>query len=519
MIKKCSWMIAILALFPVPAAAEDNWWYAESDRFKVYSSGGSEAAQDIAIKLERLDDAMRLFTGVPALDQPVEDVAKVTLFQFGETRDIGKLAGQDGVAGFFIPRAGNSVAFVPLEAGRTSRRGGSLGTRNEWDLVDFNIDPEKVLFHEYAHYFMFQHAPAAYPSWYIEGLAELFGTVKISDTSFTVGEPPKHREGEISLIDVNTDYMFQSNAKIARVVRYPVYGHGWLISSYLSFHPDRKGQLAKYLSLLNSGVNPPDAAQQAFGDLKVLEKELNAYRKDRARGMEALFASAEKPGVELRKLSPDEAARMPYMIEANAGVTPSEAKVLLTNVRALAQQYPSSVPVRRTLLEALYDAGEFAEASTVADGLMGTEEELDAQLYKAAVAMEYAKKDSSWLTTARKHFLAANAIEPTEPNALAGYYLTYALSETEKAPENALIALEAAFEHAPFDSGIRMTLAHLLLTENRDKSALFVLAPVVYQPHGAKRLIALRELVEKLEAGDREPLIKELTPSLVPKAD
>lgn len=510
---------ALMAAGPLAAAGDEDWWYAESDRFKVYSSGGEDAARDMASKLERLDDAMRMFTGVAALDGPLPEISKVTIFQFGETRDIGKLAGQNGVAGFFIPRAGNSVAFVPLEAGRQSRDRRSVGTREKWDMYDYDLDPEVVLYHEYAHYFMFQHAAAAYPSWYIEGLAELFGTVRLTDKSFAVGDPPKHREGEIAMVDVQLDQMFQSNAKITRVVRYPVYGHGWLVTSYLSFNPDRAGQLATYLSLVNKGKNPPEAAEEAFGDLDVLEKEIDAYRKERARGMEATFASLDAPEIELRRLSAAEAARMSIMIEANAGVTRDQAKKLLVDARSIAERYPDSVPVLRTLLEAEFDAGNYTEASSVADRLIGTDEEVDAQLYKALVAMEFAKDDANWLSTARQHFLAANRLNPLEPNALAGYYLTYAMSESEEAPEDALIALETAFRYAPFDPRIRMALAHLLLTEERDASAITVLGPVVYTPHGTKRLIEMRELVAKLEAGDREPLIKELAPSLKKKDD
>ena len=56
-------LAALAAAMAVPAAAQ-NWAYAESDRFRVYSEGGEQAARTMAIKLERLDDAMRLFTGV-----------------------------------------------------------------------------------------------------------------------------------------------------------------------------------------------------------------------------------------------------------------------------------------------------------------------------------------------------------------------------------------------------------------------------------------------------------------------
>ncbi len=52
--------------------------------------------------------------------------SKVTVYRFGETSDIGALIGPNSrVAGFFIPRAGNSVAFVP----RRDDNEGVLGTK------------------------------------------------------------------------------------------------------------------------------------------------------------------------------------------------------------------------------------------------------------------------------------------------------------------------------------------------------------------------------------------------------
>ncbi|MXP09065.1 hypothetical protein [Pseudoblastomonas halimionae] len=508
---------ALAAVISLPAAAQD-WYYAESDHFRVYSEGGAEAARDMAVKLERLDQAMRLFTGVPLDTGAISQVAKPTLFQFGETKDIGELAGQNGVAGFFIPRAGNSVAFVPLKADTKKRRSRGIGTREGYEFYDYQIDPQKVLFHEYSHYFMFQHKPAAYPPWYIEGLAELFGTMRLTENGFAVGDPPEHRMASLAYVDVDLDEIFLKDDRTARSIRYPYYAHGWLLSSYLTFAPERAGQLAKFLTSINQGMKTREAAEDAFGDLKQLERELNKYRNERARGMSAEFSDSFDPQVELRALKADEVARMKPFIRSVAGVTPKTAKKVLGETQELEQRYPDSVAVMRTALEAEFDAGNYNEAGDIARKLLDTDQALDAHLYLAKIAMKYAEEDPNWLTTAREEFLNANNIEPHEPNALAGYYLTYRLSG-EEPPEDALIALETAYSYAPFDQNIRILLAHLLLLENRDASAMNVLAPVIYQPHGGKYAEKIRDLIESTSEGNRQPLIDELAPSLKPKDD
>ena len=89
----------------------------------------------------------------------------------------------------------------------------------------------------------------------------------------------------------------------------------------------------------------------------------------------------------------------------------------------------------------------------------------------------------------------------------------------EAAPESALIALEEAYSQAPFDTTIRTTLAHLLLTEGRSEDALVLLGPLINNPHGGKRVEKLRELAEKVEQGETAEAIAELAPTLEPKED
>jgi hypothetical protein len=96
---------------------------------------------------------------------------------------------------------------------------------------------------------------------------------------------------------------------------------------------------------------------------------------------------------------------------------------------------------------------------------------------------------------------------------LAGYYLTYRLGGKEP-PQDAILALESAYELAPFDTGNRRLLAHQLLLEKRDADAMTVLGPIIHSPHSNKRLKSLRALVAKFERGERQPLVDELAPKL-----
>lgn len=502
-------LVTQLSVGPAFAA---EWWLAETGQFRVYSEAGEQEAIDIATRLERVDLAMRVYTGVAYdVDRELPEEAKVSLFQFGDDDDIGDLAGQRGVLGFFIPRAGGSVAFIPVEVDK--RRGyASPGSRSNYALMENTIAVQQVLQHEYFHYFMFQHSPAAYPAWYIEGLAEVFGMLRIEDNTFYLGDPPPARMASIKQVRPNANLMFGTSA--ANLREYPVYAHGWLATNYLSFEPSRKGQLAEYLKLINQGVDGLEAAKQAFGDLGKLSRELAEYRDARILGIAVPFPPNSNPDVKVRKLSADEAARMMMMIESKAGVTRSKAREQVKDAKQLLEQYPNSVPVLLAALEVEFDATNYTKAQGLVDRILAIDpEEEKAKLYEAWIALEYAKKDPNWLSKARSAFVAANRINPIEPNALVGYYLTYAYAD-EKAPEAAIIGLEEAYRTAPFDPGIRTLLAHLLLTEGKDEQAIAVLGPLMNSPHSSDEAEELRGLVDKARAGDRQPLIDKLKPKL-----
>lgn len=56
-----------------------------------------------------------------------------------------------------------------------------------------------------------------------------------------------------------------------------VYARGWLLTHNLMLNPARLGQLNAYIAAINQGTPSYQAAQQAFGDLKKLDAELDAY--------------------------------------------------------------------------------------------------------------------------------------------------------------------------------------------------------------------------------------------------
>ena len=504
------YVIAALAAVCLSSpAAADGWWSAKTNHFVVYSETSKEQAEQLAVNLERFDQVMRYVRGMPLESEEVPDSAKLTLYQFGDTDDIGELAGSRGVAGFFIPRAGGSVAFVPA---RQPRVRGSIGTRDTDDSFS-----GVVLFHEYAHYFMYQHAPAAYPRWYSEGFAEVYGTAQLTDSGFRLGGAATHRADVLRYLNTyHVKRLLDPPERLDGEDGAQIYALGWLLSNYLSFSGERKGQLEQYLRLINAGQTSRQAAEQAFGDLDKLNRDLDAYRRGRARIVEVKFPNYTPPRAQVRALSQAEEAKMRLHIRSQVGVSKEKAKALVDDARRLATAYPTDVPVLRAAMEAEYDAQNDREAEALADRILQLDPaNTDAHIYRARVALRRAKSDPKQFAVARKEFVAANKSDNENPVPLHGYYLTYQLAG-ETPPRDALIAVERAYEFAPFDPGIRRTLAHLMVVENRNKEALALLGPIINDPHPkpGKRLTKLREISKQIEAGNRTEALKELAPKL-----
>ena len=460
---------ALAVMIAAPASAAD-WYRAETQHFIVYAEDSETATKEFAQDLERLDEVLRILTGVGPDDGSLPESAKVTVFRFGETKDMATLAGArgSGIGGFFIGRASGSVAFVPKQ--QNKRRGRSRQRDIDRAMM---LEPKSTLFHEYVHYFMFQHSDAPYPLWYSEGFAELFSNVEFFDDHFVIGEVPTARSYSLSTIPIDLEKTFDPPAKRDRDTTGRTYAHGWLIASHLNLNPERRGQMGKYMEAIGQGKSRMEAAEYAFGDLEVLRKELEEFRKGAARILKVPYATQADPAVEIRPLNEAQAARMETMIIVKRGVEDDEAQGVANKARSLVSRYPNSPDVLLTAMEAEFRARNYGEAESLAQRVLEVDpDSTEAAMYYADAALRQSYTDPSKLEEARSRFAAANRMENDHAYPLYGYYLTFLFDEDEEVSDTAKAALESAFRYAPFDDTVRRTLVHMLLVEDRPEEVV-----------------------------------------------
>ena len=200
------------------------------------------------------------------------------------------------------------------------------------------------------------------------------------------------------------------------------------------------------------------------------------------------------------------------MIESKVGVDEKAAAKQLPKARALAEQFPQSVPVLLAAAEVEFDNKNYAEAEALSNKALAIDpKSTEAAINLANTSLMRSLDDKAMMAQARERFIAANNMENDHPVPLYGYYLTYLLSG-EEAPDSAKNALEGAYQYAPFDTGIRQALTHMFLLEGELGIAKSLLNPLIQTGHGTRVARCLAYELDLFEKGDKEPLLKRLKP-------
>lgn len=505
-------LVAGAASMTMASPAFADWYEIKTDQFVVYSAAKQDKAVEFAELMERFDRAMRITQNIP-FDPAKSDAQRVTVFHWGDGNDIAKLATgvrAAGVRGFYIPRAGNPVAYSPIRGDGIRRSHGS----RRMIKSDTKLDPVSVLKHEYVHSFMLQHFPATYPSWYIEGFAEFYGqTDFLDDGSFHLGNPPQYRSDFLKRgPSYHVEKMFETDRELTGLDQAGWYAFGWLLIHHLTFSEERKGQLENYLARIQKGEASMDAAKAAFGDLDKLNSDVQRHLKGDLPGYNVKPAEFQEPEVTVRKLTDAEEDVIEYRMRSWRGVDEDEAKNIRSALRGKADLSSDSIIVAMTVAEAEFDAKDYVAAERAAQRAL----ELDPMHSKAHLYLgridaaqaedlhdEEAGSGAAKFQEARAHFLDAYAADKHDPLPLFEYYQSF--KDADEAPSNqALVALETAYVMAPYDVGIRSTLVRQLASEGKAGLAADLMTPIVFAPHGNEDLGNLREAMEKLRNGEEE---------------
>jgi len=478
----------------LPSVANAEWQIARSDHFVIYANTKPEKVRAFAEQLERFDAALRTLFGIP--DSPPIASRRVTIFQLDDESDIRRVYGKGstGIAGFYNPRASGAVAFVPRSTG---------------DGSTFDLNAQQVLLHEYTHHFTYLHwSESSNPAWFVEGFAEFAATAKFEkDGGVTIGAPPLYRAS--SIIDPSLSLKQLLQARVLDLhgeEREAIYGRGWLLTHYLLLSPTRQAQYDKFVRTLHEGKPTLEAAELIFGDLRKLDKQLTLYIGSRLQAY-TIHAAALKIGpISVSPLSPGAAAIMPAIIQSNRGAGDEQAAAgVAALAHKLGQPYPNDPAVFEELAKADFDAGNAQLALSEATRTAALDpQSVPARIYQGQAAMRITSMqhdaDPAHWQQVRAKFIAANKLDADNAQALLLYYQSFIVSG-QQPTRNAQDALLRAYDIAPFDLGLRMTAASVLLQRDEIPRTRDILSTIAYDPHAGTLGQFAAQVLEALDKG------------------
>ncbi|MFL6760913.1 tetratricopeptide repeat protein [Sphingomonas sp.] len=489
----------LLSATAMPAHAA--WYEAKSKHFAIYADESPKSLQAFATKLEKFDKAVRILRAMD--DPPIGDGGRVNVYVLPSTDAVSHLAvGKDSsIAGFYLPRASGSVAFVPKQT----------DGHQEWD-----ISADTVFFHEYSHHLQLQNTDAALPPWLVEGFAEFYSTAEFErDGSVRLGNPANHRiVGLYLLAKPSMDMLLGPGTNKATEDQLEAfYGWAWVLTHYLTFADERKGQLARYIALIRSGDDLMKAATVAFGDLKRLDRDSDHYlHVNRFRYLQVNAPELNRISVVVRPLRPGEAAGMPARIHSTRGVDKTEAAGVAAQTRAVAASYPDDPFVQRELAEAEFDEQNYAASRKAALRALALDPKLEkALIYKGRAEMELSASDpkADW-SAIRDNFLKANLLDTEDAEPLMRYYESFGASG-ERPTANAVEGLRYALVLAPQDKSLRLMAVAEMINAGRIAEAQETLGPLAYDPHSSGGRERARKVMDALKAKDQKAALAALS--------
>lgn len=464
-------LLTLLFGLAIAPAAQAEWLEAKSRHFTLYSNTSEKVLRRQSEALERLDWGLRRFLKVA--DEPDIDSRKVTVFLVDDA-DVKRLCKCLNAAGFYFSRVSGSTAF--------SAKGG-------W--TDYNDWGRIVLFHEYAHHFLLGTYDIAFPAWYSEGFAEFASTMRITDESATIGHAAQHRAfGLMQGERLPARQMFDPTKRKSGMDMDAFYGRGWLMTHYFSLDGARNTQFLAYLQAMNQGTPSLAAAEQTFGDLRLLDQKLSGYmRQRRLLGLTMPFAGTPTPPIVIRRLSEGEVDMVDLRMQSLRGVDRDNGRKLYAKAAPIAARHAEDPVVQGWLAEMAFDAGEDDAALAAAQKAVARDpKSVQALLYQGRVRIRQLAQTKSadpnaW-SAARASIVKANRADPDDAEPLWWFWQSFILQGIEPTA-SAIKGLHRAQELAPQDNYVRFAAAMARISAGEIPAAQRLLRPLAYHPHAA----------------------------------
>lgn len=486
-----------LALLFAAAPARAEWRRAESPNFIVYSQESEARLRERIMALENFDRLLRALTSVE--EPPALNKLHVYIVDGHDAlRTLRPVA--VGIAGFYTASPYGIAAFVD---GRVPTSARGVGDRRQ-------TDSNEILFHEYAHHFMMQHGPNAYPAWYVEGFAEYFMTVQFRERSIDIGNFSQGRAYSIvagSWLPIER-ILYADSSGLNREQTSQFYAQSWLLTHFFYSSAERQAALGRYLVAVRQGDRAA-ALQAATGMTPAaLGQELRRYiRGGQIRYRRMTLESVQAPPpIIVTGLSAAAGDLMLYDAALRVGVQEENQTSYLARIRAAAERHGEDPFAKRVLAhaEALFGDRDVAKR-LLETQLAAAPGDAELMYLMGMLHLSAAESGDEWEREAR----AARTWFTRAHRANENHFQTlYRFAQSMRGQpgfvsENTSNVLLLAHQLAPQVAEVTMNAAMMLISRGETADAEALLQPLAADPHDSGLAQAAKRLIESARSRSR----------------
>jgi hypothetical protein len=478
-------LVLVGSLLSVSQALAGPWYKAETDRFIVYGETFEGKVRAYASRLQTYDAVLRLFHPDVAKRVPSTKLNVVMIESQSELEQIWP--GVPGnVLGFYNPNNEGLYAVV---------------------LTTQRMGEDDVLFHEYAHHFMRDYFPSAYPAWFVEGFAEYFGMTTIEKSSVSVGGENNSRAGDL-LRDTwipLSDLFGKSAWQISAAKRSNYYALSWLMTHYMRSDAARGKQLFAIVQGIANGQDPVTTVERETGmTLEQLTKTLKAYNRFRVATINGEFARDSDIVVTKMPDSTDDFmyAEMRLKLRSSAG---DKDDAFVNLIRNRAKKWPGDPTAEIALARTEFVMGDIAAGEAIVNRrLQANPNDKETVLlagmgqYFAGLRAEKDKKDAekdARFRAARPILMNAYRLDDQDFRPLYAYVETRTV-EPNFPNDRDVDASAGARDLAPAVHDISHRLGLMLIKQGRLDDAKIVWAPLINNPHGGAQVVFYKSMLD-----------------------
>lgn len=496
--KKVTILIWVLLIFQNDA--HGKWIEVGTDHFIIYTQQNEKTITEVANRLERFHSLLNYI--FKRQDIPPSAANRLSIYVLSTKNKLRVLHGGNNkkhIGGFYIGRSGSPAAFITTIKPNSKKQSQS----------------EQILLHEYVHHYLIGSSSIAFPMWVNEGAAEFFSNVKFEENgSIGVGMPAYNRRwdlGGYSVKKVPSSTLLDTHKYIKdKTYGYDnFYGRSWLLFHKLIFSKEREGQLAKYLKLISEGYSEVNAATMTFGDLEILDKELNVYQRKKVMSYAPIPRKLLSEGSKfhIRTLSRAEQKSIHLAMQLKRGVNKDDLIKIIPKLNSLLLQFPNDLALLDLALEAEYDGivaklhfSDTNRAVALSNKILSLDPgNTMAMRYKAlSMAENLLGSESSSFNWQQVKILLENAIKlnPQNPLLLESYFDIFLMQDVPPT-ELATKRLQLASNISRFDIDLRAKLAYHYFEKGAYLEAIDSLRPLLGASHNQKLRGWAADLMEK----------------------